>query len=97
MVVRVKVILVHAVIPLLFTQNAIYFLGENGAVTALLPNHAVSCELLTDLRKWNLEGATLDDAIERLRLRTVPPGYTIHTWMEGICIHGQHHNIVFFF
>ena len=61
-------------------------------------NHAVSCELLTDLRKGNLEGATLDDAIERLRLRTVPPGYTIHTystWTEGICIRGQHHNIGF--
>ena len=53
-------------------------------------NHAVSCELLTDLRKWNLKGATLDDTIECLRLRT---GYTTHTWTEGICICGQHHNI----
>ncbi|XP_065889311.1 uncharacterized protein [Dysidea avara] len=56
---------------------------ENGAITALLPNHAVSPELLGDLKKWNSEGASLDDAIERLRLRTVPSGYEIHIWIEG--------------
>ena len=48
--------------------DMLFILGENGAITALLPNHAVSPELLGDLKKWNSEGASLDDAIELLRL-----------------------------
>ncbi|XP_065917202.1 uncharacterized protein [Dysidea avara] len=32
---------------------------------------------------WYSEGATTDDVIERLRLRTVPSGYAIHSWTEG--------------
>ncbi|XP_065892094.1 uncharacterized protein [Dysidea avara] len=58
-------------------------IDENGAITALLPNHAISPELLGDLNKWKSEGANLDDVIEWLRLQTVPPGYEIHTWTEG--------------
>ena len=60
---------------------------ENGAITALLPNHAISPELLGDLNKWKSEGANLDDVIEWLRLQTVLPGYEIHTWTEGITIY----------
>ena len=60
---------------------------ENGAITTLLPNHAISPELLGDLNKWKSEGANLDDVIEWLRLQTVPPSYQIHTWTEGITIY----------
>ena len=43
-------------------------------------------ELLGEIDSWYTEGATIDDVIERLRLRlhTVPPGYTIHSWIEGV-------------
>ena len=68
----------------LLLSGMLFILGENGTVTALLPHHAVSPELLSELSKWNSEGASLNDVVERLRLRTVPPGYEIHTWIEGI-------------
>ena len=32
---------------------------------------------------WLKQGATLFDAVDRLRPRTVPPGYTPHTWTPG--------------
>ena len=48
-------------------------------------NPAVSSELLWEVDQWNKEGATIDDVIERLRLRMVPTKYveTIHTWTNG--------------
>lgn len=58
-------------------------LGNNGTLAAMLPNNAVSLELLAEIQKWYLEGANQDDVVERLRLRTVPPGYKIHNWTEG--------------
>ena len=64
----------------------LFILGENGTITALLPHHAVSPELLGELSKWNFEGASLDDVIERLRLQTVPSGYKIHTWAYIFCL-----------
>ena len=58
--------------------------GKDGTVTTLESNTAISTELLSEIKKWYTEGATNDDVIERLRLRTVPPGYPIHSWIEGI-------------
>ena len=58
-------------------------LGNNETLTAVLPNNAVSLELLSEIQKWYSEGANQDDVVERLRLRTVPPGYKIHDWTEG--------------
>ena len=63
-----------------------FILGENRAITVLLPNPAVSPELLGELSKWKSEGASLDDTIECLRLCTVPFGYEIHIWTECICM-----------
>ena len=58
-------------------------LGNNGTLTPVLPNNAVSLQLLAEIQKWYSEGANQDDVVERLRLRTVPPGYKIHNWIEG--------------
>ena len=49
----------------------------------MLPYEAVSPVLIAEIQKWYSNGAEEDDVIERLRLRTVPPGYKIHTWIEG--------------
>ena len=43
--------------------------------------------LLQQIHGWIEAGATEDDVIDRLRLQTVPTGYTIHTWIEGLCDH----------
>ncbi|XP_065899778.1 uncharacterized protein [Dysidea avara] len=56
---------------------------EDGHVAAVQPNPAITDELLGDIKVWYDEGATSDDVIERLRLRTVPTGYAIHSWTEG--------------
>ena len=58
--------------------------GKDGSVSALESNPAISTELLREIKKWYAEGATTDDVIERLRLQTVPPGYTFHNWTEGM-------------
>jgi len=57
-----------------------------GCVTAVEPNPAVGSELLSEIKVWYEEHATTDDVIERLRLRTVPSGYAIHSWTEGKAI-----------
>ncbi|XP_065893229.1 uncharacterized protein [Dysidea avara] len=60
-------------------------LERDGRVVARVRNPAVNSDLLREVYQWNEEGATIDDVIERLRLRTVPPKYvgTIHTWIDG--------------
>lgn len=63
----------------------IYLLGAaNGTITAMIHNPAIESSLLQQIYLWIEGGATLDDVIERLRMQTVPPGYTIHNWTEGI-------------
>lgn len=52
-------------------------------VVAVRPNPAVSVEVLAEILKWKEKGATLTDIISRLRPRTVPRGYTFHTWRPG--------------
>ena len=49
----------------------------------MLPYEAVSPVLIAEIQKWYSNGAEEDDVIERLKLRTVPPGYKIHNWIEG--------------
>jgi len=39
--------------------------------------------LLEQIHSWIKAGETIDDAIARLRVQTVPPGYVIHSWIEG--------------
>ena len=61
---------------------------ERDGVVARVRNPAVNSELLQEVYKRNMEGATMDDVIERLRLRTVPSKYTrsIHSWTDGITL-----------
>ena len=46
-------------------------------------NPAVSSDVLKEIWEWKQQGATLEDVIDRLRSRTVPPGYVPHPWTHG--------------
>jgi len=61
---------------------------DNGRIIARVTNPAMNSALLQEVYQWNKEGATIDDVIERLRLRTVPSEYvgTIHTWIDGMAM-----------
>ncbi|XP_065887166.1 uncharacterized protein [Dysidea avara] len=57
--------------------------NADGVVTARVHNDAVHTDLLNQIHGWITAGAKQDDAIERLRLKTVPTGYNVHTWIQG--------------
>ena len=48
----------------------------NDSISAEVPNPAVSPEILKNILLWQRYGATMDDVLRRLRLHTVPTGYT---------------------
>jgi len=56
---------------------------KNENIKAQVPNPAVDISLLREILSWTREGASCDDVIERLRVRTVPSGYTYHNWIDG--------------
>ena len=45
---------------------------------------SVNGELLAEILKWQKQGLDWKDILNRLRPRTVPPGYTYHPWKSGI-------------
>ena len=55
----------------------------DGSLVGECANPAVPASILHDVGKWRLEGATMEDAIERLRLRTVPSGHKFTAWSPG--------------
>ena len=60
---------------------------EDGSVTAILPNEAISgatLQMILDLRR---SGLNMDDIIERLRSQTVPSVYPIHPWVPSMRIY----------
>lgn len=44
---------------------------------------AVPSSVIQEIDAWLLHGATMEDAVDRLRSRTVPEGYVFHTWEPG--------------
>jgi len=55
--------------------------SAEGVVTACIHNNAVHIDLLNQIYGRVTAGAQQDDIIECLRLKTVPTGYNIHTWL----------------
>ena len=47
------------------------------------PNDTVPQCILKDIHEWMLAGLSFDDAVERLRLKTVPSGYVPKPWIPG--------------
>lgn len=56
----------------------------DGSVVGECYNVAVTTSLLVEIHDWMCNGATMIDVIDRLRTRTVPAGYTPHSWHIGI-------------
>ena len=56
---------------------------KNVNIKAEVPNPAVDVNLLCEILTWNRQGIPFDGVIERLRIRTVPSGYTPHSWTIG--------------
>ena len=65
------------------TQSNAYKVNA-GQVVAKKAHPGVNSELLADILKWQKQGLDWIDILNRLRLRTVPPGYTYHPWKSGI-------------
>ena len=59
---------------------------KDGSITAVNPNPAVPESVLKEILEWKKSGATEDDIIGRLRIRTVPNGYPIHPWSPELGI-----------
>ena len=55
----------------------------DGNIGAEHHNPAVPSDVLKEIWEWKQQGATLEDVIDRLRSRTVPPGYEPHPWTHG--------------
>jgi len=56
----------------------------DGTVVAELVNEAVPQSVLHEIWNWREQEISKEDIFHRLRPRTVPPGYTFHTWKSGI-------------
>lgn len=58
----------------------------DGSVVSLNRKGIVSTEVLEDISSWIEEGCEMKDVITRLRQRTVPVGYSYHSWITGMLI-----------
>ena len=55
----------------------------DGTVTMEHPSPAIPVAVLKEIMEWKAQGATNADVVDRLRPRTVPPGYSVHPWTAG--------------
>lgn len=55
----------------------------SGEIVAKQMSSSVPQSVLKQIHRWSLEKLSYKDIVSRLRCRTVPPGYTIHTWIPG--------------
>ena len=65
---------------------AIFTELPDGSLVAEQSNPAVPLAVLQEIWDWRRQGGDIRDAIERLRLRTVPPGHVCHTWKPGTSV-----------
>jgi len=61
----------------------LFVVDSDGNVVPKIPNPVVNNGLLTKIMAWKNEGASADDVIARLQLRTVPSNYPVHNWIHG--------------
>lgn len=55
----------------------------SGSVVAVQPTDFIKESLLKEIEAWMMEGCSDEDVIQRLRLRTVPSGYSPTSWIPG--------------
>lgn len=56
----------------------------DGTLVAEDKNEVVPSSVLKEIWEWRQNGATHSDILSRLRLRTVPEGYTVSPWNSGV-------------
>ena len=60
------------------------FIGlPSGAIVAAQPTDFVNVALLKEIEAWKMEGCSDNDIVQRLRIRTVPRGYSPTSWIPG--------------
>ena len=57
--------------------------SSDGVLKANKESNIVPQHMLLEIILWRAEGAGDEDVIARLKQRTVPNGYAIHTWQPG--------------
>jgi len=57
---------------------------SHGVIHTKKPNPVVSQDMLRFILTLQAIGESLSTIIDLLRLKTVPPGYTPYTWVEGM-------------
>ena len=71
--------------------------SPDGTISSMRPVPHVSSFLLEQILTWRAEGCSDEDVVTRLRLRTVPVGYTPKAWIDGtvccalVCLIQQYH------
>ena len=55
----------------------------DGSVVAEQSNPAVPQSLLREIQQLSAQGETVEEIVDLLRPRTVPPGYVPYTWHPG--------------
>ncbi len=78
--------MLHTLYKYLLCHAYNYTVLNDETVCAIYPNEAVDRSILEEVLKWMREGISLDDAVSRLRSRTVFPGYAVHPWRPGLLI-----------
>ena len=58
-------------------------ISANGIIQVVKPDPCVSQHMLLEILLLQSSGKSLLEAVDQLRQKTVPAGYTVHPWTEG--------------
>ena len=56
----------------------------DGTLIAECHGTPVPINVLQEIYSWKVNGLTMDDIVQRLRVRTVPNGQVLHSWRPGM-------------
>ena len=71
-------------IILQFMTTLIHVVLVDGSIRAEDPKSPVPNDILAEVSHLLTEDVSFEDAVDRLRCRTVPSGHCFHTWREGM-------------
>ena len=56
----------------------------DGNLVAECHSTPVPISVLQEIYSWKVNGLTMDDIVQRLRVKTVPNGQVFHSWRPGM-------------
>ena len=83
---KFSLLLLHTTFCFYTCVMCYHVVSSDGVLKAVRENDIVPQHLLLEILVWRVEGASDEDVIVRLRLRTIPKGYTIHTLQPGMTL-----------